>query len=418
MLTVRKLLPVLILLLISPLVHAQPEWDWKYSDTCMVFSMAVNDRGYVATGFGYDVILISPTGKRVYKVPSRDFAYSIAISENNYVLAGTRGFYVQLFDPHGKLAFEYKTGNQVWAVAISPDAEEFVAGSNDGWLYFFRGKKVVWKADTGAPIWGVYLGREVYAGNDAGLVVAYSLNGTRLWEKNLGGRVWRLKSDGKHIAALVLHTGQGVTSDVYLLDGNGIVLWSRHFDDYVRDVSIHDGRVAVSGDIGSIDLFSLNGTQIYQFPAFSPFWDVATRRGYVLAGGGGRDAVLLSPNGTPVWYFQDNRSVSVVAMSPSGRYLAVADRTFQTVNCQGTVYFQTLFKGSGGTSSTATNTTETSPSFSSSPSAGQTTSSTTQTPTPHNSSESGKGLSGHAAEIGLGLAALILIALLWREIRE
>ncbi len=414
----RKLLPVLILLLISPLVHAQPEWDWKYSDTCMVFSMAVNDRGYVATGFGYDVILISPTGKRVYKVPSRDFAYSIAISENNYVLAGTRGFYVQLFDPHGKLAFEYKTGNQVWAVAISPDAEEFVAGSNDGWLYFFRGKKLVWKADTGAPIWGVYLGREVYAGNDAGLVVAYSLNGTRLWEKNLGGRVWCLKSDGEHIAALVLHTGEGVTSDVYLLDGNGTVLWSRHFDDYVRDVSIHDGRVAVSGDIGSIDLFSLNGTQIYQFPAFSPFWDVATRRGYVLAGGGGKDAVLLSPNGTPVWYFQDNRSVSVVAMSPSGRYLAVADRTFQTVNCQGTVYFQTLFKGPGAASSKVTNTTETSQSSSSSLSPGQTTSSPTKTPTPHNSSGSGKGLRDRAAEIGLGLAALILIVLLWREIRE
>ncbi|NJF24134.1 WD40 repeat domain-containing protein [Thermococcus sp. Bubb.Bath] len=193
---VKRILPILVLLmviLLTPYTAAEPSWSWTYSDACMVFSLAINDEGYTAAGFGYDVLLLSPNGSRVYKVPSRGFSYSIAISEDNYVVAGTKGFFVQLFSPEGKPIFEYKTGDQVWAVDISPDGKTFVAGSNDSWIYLFkRGTGLIWKRNTRAPIWGTILNNgTIYSGNDAGIVGAYDINGKSLWNQRLGGRVWR-----------------------------------------------------------------------------------------------------------------------------------------------------------------------------------------------------------------------------------
>ncbi len=438
----RVLLIALLLavILLTPHATAEPSWTWTYSDACMVFSLSINDEGYTAAGFGYDVLLLSPNGSRVYKVPSRGFAYSIAISDNNYVVAGTKGFFVQLFSPRGKPLFEYKTGDQVWAVDISPDGETFVAGSNDGWLYLFkRGAGLVWKRNTGAPIWGTILdGGTIYFGNDAGLVGAYSISGKSLWNQSLGGRVWRISLSGNRLAVLVIHTDEAVTSNVYLLSTNGTIIWKKHFDGYVRDVDLDGNYLAVVGDIGEVDAFFLNGSPAYSLPFFSPLWHVAIRDGYLLAGGGGQEAIFISPNGELLWEFDDNRSISVVAMSGSGRFMAVADRTFETVNCQGTIYFIDRRPASTAsstsipsTSSPPTTTSTVSSSQSGSPSVSPTSSTpspaTTASPPASPSSSSvpaGKGESGSSSSpwgyvsVIFALLLLIIAIVAWREMRE
>lgn len=427
------------MILLIPYVAAEPSWTWTYSDACMVFSLAINDKGYTAAGFGYDVLLLSPNGSRIYKVPSRGFAYSIAISDNNYVVAGTKGFFVQLLSPKGKPLFEYKTGDQVWAVDISPDGETFVAGSNDGWLYLFRrGKGLVWKRNTGAPIWGAILDNgTIYFGNDAGLVGAYSVNGRSIWNQSLGGRVWRISLSGDRLAVLVTHTDEAVTSDVYLLSTNGTVLWKKHFDGYVRDVDLDGDYLAVVGDIGEVDAFFVNGSPAYSLPFFSPLWHVAIRDGYLLAGGGGQEAIFVSPSGELLWEFDDNRSISVVAMSRSGRFMAVADRTFETVNCQGTIYFvdrgptsTTSSTSIPSTSSTPTTTSTTSSAQSGGPSVSSTSftsSPTTTVSSPVSSSHSspaGNGENGSSTSLWgyvsafFALLLLIIAIVAWREMRE
>lgn len=400
------IMAVLIGGLVIPGVPAQPEWTWDYNDECMVFAMDFNDNGFLALAFGYYAILLTPAGDRVFKSPTRDLVYSIAISDNNYVLAGTRGNFVQLFDPEGKLVLEYKTGDQVWAVDISNDGSEFVAGSNDGWIYYFKGKRLEWKVNTGAPIWGtVMTGEGIVTGNDNGLLALYSYDGKPLWEKNLHGQVWRVRASGEYVTALSIHTGEVITSDVYLLTLNGTVLWVRHFDDYVRDVDVENGTVVVTGDMGEILAINRENETLWEFPNFNPAWNVALREGYTLAGGGGQMAFFLDPHGEPLWVFEDNLSITAVAMSPDGRYLAIADKTFEQINCMGNVYF--LDRSSEQKEGT------------SSESLPQTSSNHMETPT---SPASGQQRGGTSMEkVSIAVASLIILAiliLLAREMRE
>ena len=52
-------------------------------------------------------------------------------------MAGSWGDYVYFFDRNGNLLWKYDTGWCVWGVAISADGKCVVAGSNDGYVYFF-----------------------------------------------------------------------------------------------------------------------------------------------------------------------------------------------------------------------------------------------------------------------------------------
>jgi len=426
------MIAIIFLITIIPPVTAEPEWSWRYSDECMVFAMDFNNNGHLALAFGYYAVLLTPDGRRVFKSPTRDLVYSIAVSDNDYVLAGTRGNFVQLFNPRGKLIFEYKTGDQVWAVDISKDGTRFVAGSNDGWVYYFSGRKLLWKANTGAPIWGtVMTPKGIVVGNDAGSLTLYSYNGSVIWRKNLDGRIWRVRISGDYIAALSLHTGETVTSDVYLLTLTGDIVWKRHFDEYVRDVDVDNGTVAITGDIGEILAVDPSNRTLWEFPNFNPAWHIAFRKGYTLAGGGGQIAFFLDPSGNPLWIFEDNLSITAVAMSPDGWYLAVADKTFEQINCKGHVYFLDRFPGE---STNSTDSTSSSPKnetseeiLSSTPSSSRATSSTTfssstfhSTPMSPAAKEPGKsGTSREKIAIIAGIGTiLLLLALLVREMRE
>ncbi|GAB6102190.1 hypothetical protein JCM16138_14130 [Thermococcus atlanticus] len=339
---------ILLLILFVQSVFAQPEWDWTYKDQCIVFSMAFNHKGDLAVGFGYDAILLKPSGTRVFKVPTRDFAYSIAVSDNDYTVVGTRGFFVQLFDPSGKLVYEYKTGNQVWAVDISRDGRMFVAGSQDGWIYYFRDRKLLWKKDTGAPIWGVQLyNGTIVTGNNGGMITVFDASGRILWSKNLGGRVWRIKAADDRIAALTVRGESSITSTLYMFTLNGTELWHKEFSDYVRDMDFDGKRVVVGGDIGEIDAFDVNGSEIYSVPNFEVVWDISLGGGYTLAGGG-KDAFFIAPGGDVEWIYETNETIEHVAMSEDGRYLAVSHKVFSKVVCEGTIDFLDREKGQKG----------------------------------------------------------------------
>ena len=426
---IPMMLAIVLLFTITPAVAAQPHWSWRYDDECMVFAMDFNSRGYLALAFGYYAVLLTPEGKRVFKSPTRDLAYSIAVSDNNYVLAGTRGNFVQLFNPTGKLVFEYKTGDQVWAVDISKDGTRFVAGSNDGWVYYFSGKELLWKANTGAPIWGALMTpRGIITGNDAGSLILYSYNGSVVWKKNLNGRIWRVRVSGNYVAVLSLHTGEAVTSDVYLLTLDGNTVWRRHFEEYVRDVDVDNGTVAITGDIGEILAVGLNNETLWEFPNFNPAWHIAFRKGYTLAGGGGHVAFFIDPSGNPVWIFEDNLSITAVAMSPNGRYLAVADRTFEQINCRGHVYFLDRLPGGELVSTTSTSgvpgsgpsegeLTSTSPTGKTPPMDSGATHTPTATPTAGENGENGFSREKISFIAVTGIV-LLLMVLLVREMRE
>lgn len=330
----------LLLIIMFPNVSAQPEWDWTYKDQCIVFSMAFNNEGDLALGFGYDAILFKPNGTRVFKSPVRDFPYSIALSDNDYTVVGTKGFFVHLFDPKGNLVYEYKTGGIVWAVDISRDGKKFIAGSEDGDIYFFEKNELKWKHTLKAPIWSAELyDNYVITGDDKGDLVLLNDDGVILWEKKLKGRVWRIKAKAERIMVLTIWEENGNwKSRVYAFSLKGDELWERDFDDYVRDIDFDGNRTAVAGDIGEIVVLNSEGEEIYSIPSFDVIWDVGTGGGYVLAGGGSQ-AFFIDPQGDVDWIFETNETIEKVAISENGRYVAVSHKVFSKVICEGTVHF-------------------------------------------------------------------------------
>ncbi|ASJ10033.1 hypothetical protein A3L12_01310 [Thermococcus sp. P6] len=336
-----------LLIIMFPDVSAQPRWDWTYKDQCIVFSMAFNDNGDLALGFGYDAILFKPNGTRVFKSPVRDFPYSIALSDNDYTVVGTKGFFVHLFDPRGNLIYEYKTDGIVWAVDISKDGERFIAGSEDGNVYFFEGKELKWKYKLKAPVWSAELyGGYVIAGDDGGNLVLLNDEGTLLWEKELRGRVWRVKAKAGRVMVLALWEENGNwRSRVYAFSLKGEELWERDFDDYVRDMDFDGNRTVVAGDIGEIVVLDSYGEELYSIPSFDVMWDVGIGRGYVLAGGGSQ-AFFIDPQGNVDWVFETNETIEKVSISENGRYLAVSHKVFSKILCEGTVHFMDMQKES------------------------------------------------------------------------
>jgi hypothetical protein len=88
---------------------AEPVWNWHYHDDCIVFSVTFNNNGDLGLGFGYYAIILSKNGERLLRAPVRGFAYSSALSDNDTLIIGTDGNWVQFFEPGKGLTSEYKT---------------------------------------------------------------------------------------------------------------------------------------------------------------------------------------------------------------------------------------------------------------------------------------------------------------------
>ncbi|ASJ04459.1 outer membrane protein assembly factor BamB family protein [Thermococcus barossii] len=377
-------LPFILILLTLTLVSAQPNWEWTYHDECIVFSMAFNDRGDLALGFGYDAILLNPNGSREFKAPVRGFAYSIAISENGTVIVGTDGNWVQFFDSGGRLLREYKTENVVYSVDISRDGRKAVAGNVDGFVYFFKDIKPVWKRSIGSYLWSVALvGDRILVGGDEGRFVAFGDDGNPIFNLTLPGEVKKVAGDGEMAVALVVSPDE-TWSSVYAFDWNGKELWEKTFDGLIRDMEFDGKGIALGGSLNEVILLDREGNVVYSVPFYLLVTDVATAEGYTLATGGD-EAVLVAPNGTVLWDYSPNETVEKVAISPGARYLALSRRFHGKDICEANVDFMSL---------------------------GEHESSTAPEVPPR------RELGSPLVAAGLGAFILLVLALLWREMRE
>lgn len=386
----KKSVPILIAitlaLLMLPVSGADPVWSWHYHDDCIVFSVAFNDNGDLGLGFGYYAIILNKNGERLLRAPVRGFAYSAALSDNDTLVIGTDGNWVQFFEPGKGLTNEYKTGDVVWAVDISPDGRYAVAGSGDGNVYFFENQKLKWRYDTGAFVWAVDLfGDKILAGNDNGDLFVLNLDGSELFSKHFDGQIRRVYGSKDMIVALILASDES-WSEVVALDWSGNELWRKHFDGKVMKIGFDGENVAVAGALDRVVLLDRNGNEVYSVPFFLEAFDVDTAKGYTIVAGGD-DALFIGPDGNVLWDYYPNETVERVAISKDARYLAVTHRVHGKDICEGTVDFAVL----GGTSNPVETTTE------------------------------GTGRTGLGNPLVAGIIVLAVMALAlfaWREMRE
>ncbi|ASI98491.1 PQQ-binding-like beta-propeller repeat protein [Thermococcus celer] len=385
----KRLFPLILLLLTLTPVSAQPHLLWTYHDQCIVFSMAFNDRGDLALAFGYNAVLLRPNGSVAFRAPVRGLAYSVAASDNGTVIVGTDGYWVQFFDSHGKLLREYRTENVVYSVDISPDGKYAVASNVGGFVYFFRDTALVWKRDVGSYVWSVDLvGDRILVGADDGKLVAFSLDGRALLNITLPGDVKRVAGNDDMFVSLAVSPDE-TWSSVYAFTWDGKELWEKKFDGLIRDMDFDGKRIALGGGLNEIVLLDGDGKQVYSVPFYLMTTDVATANGYTLAAGEA-EAIIIGPDGAIMADYPSNdTTIDKVAISPGARYLALTRRFHGKELCEADVDFMGLNETSPVTP----------------------TESTTATPPK-------RELGNPAVALGIGALVLIAIAMLWREMRE
>ncbi|MGC1132727.1 MAG: PQQ-binding-like beta-propeller repeat protein [Nitrososphaeraceae archaeon] len=108
--------------------------DWKYEIGNSVWSVSINQDGYVAAGSGDKYVrLFDRKGDLLWKYEAGDSVESVSINQDGYVAAGSINGYVYLFDGKGDLLWKYKTGESVSA-SINQDGY-VAAGSFDDCVY-------------------------------------------------------------------------------------------------------------------------------------------------------------------------------------------------------------------------------------------------------------------------------------------
>ncbi len=318
----RTLVSIALVLLFSlqalPAFSVQPSRLWSYSDTCAIFSLAINDNGKIGLAFGYNAELLSPDGKLLWKVPTRGIAYSSALSSNDVLLIGTEGSWVQAFKDK-KILWEHKLRNAVVSVSISPNGSVAVAGDASGYVYLFRDGRLAWEKKVGNYVWSVLLsGGVLYVGSDSG-IFALSMEGRPLWSRKGEAAVRKVLAAGGKIVALFVPDSEE-WSEVMAFTPSGRELWRRHFRGYARAISSDGNNVGIAGNFGNVTLLSLDGDVIYSVPLIGYAYDVATREGYTVVSFG-NEAELIAPNGTVTWFQRFNGTAYHVAFSPRGYFL-------------------------------------------------------------------------------------------------
>jgi hypothetical protein len=320
----------LTLMLMLPLALAEPVQMWSYTDQCAAFSVSFNSKGYVGLAFGYDAELLSPDGKLLLKAPTRGIAYSSALSDNNILLIGTEGSWVQAFAEPKKLLWEKKLREAVVSVSISKDGSVAVAGDAAGYVYLFQNGELKWERSIGKYVWSVLLSDgKVLAGSDGGIYV-FKLDGTLLWKRAFEGAVRKVALLNEGVAALVVPQEES-WSELVFLSNDGTILWKRHFNGYVRSISTDGSYIAAAGTTGNVTLFDSTGKLVYSTPLLSYANDVSTFKGYTVVAYG-RNAELIAPNGTVVWFNRFNGTAYHVGFSPTG-YFVVDYGSHEIDNC-------------------------------------------------------------------------------------
>ncbi|WP_297499398.1 PQQ-binding-like beta-propeller repeat protein [Thermococcus sp.] len=346
----RSLFVPFVIILLSLPVYAAPSELWSYSDTCAVFSMALNSDGYIGLAFGYYAELLSPDGKLLLKAPTRGIAYSTALSGNNLLIIGTEGSWVQAFNDSKRPIWEYRLRSPVVTVSVSDNGSVAVAGDASGYIYLFRDGKLSWEKKVGNYTWSTVISNGViYVGSDSG-IRAFSLDGKSLWSSFPGAAVRKIVVAGDRVVALAVPKSEE-WSELVVFTFNGKELWRKRFNGYTRTVDSDGRAIAVAGSFGNVTLFSLNGKLIYEVPLIGYAYDVATMDNYTVVSFA-KEAELIGQNGSVVWFQRFNGTAYHVAFSPRGYFLTEYG-SHDVQNCYSVIVAWSLGNVSTETASTA-----------------------------------------------------------------
>ncbi|MDI4643378.1 ABC transporter permease subunit [Cohnella hashimotonis] len=274
-------------------------------------------------------LLLAPVSARAQSAWNLEQGKSVtamAMSPDGKLLAvGSSDTHVYLFDEAGKQVAVMKTGNVVTGVGFA-GADRLLASSDDRNLYAFGlNGELLWKQDLKKRVEGVAPSADgstaaVTVQNSSDLLLIDPSDGGTQGKASLGARAADVAAapGGGYIAV------GGKDQNVYLLDGNGNVLFKAGMNGTIGSVAVSDeGRVAAGLTSSTVVLLDRDGSKLREIAVLDSVKDVAlTPDGDTI---GAADYAghfyLISSSGKTIWQTQVPAPATQLAFGAEGKTL-------------------------------------------------------------------------------------------------
>lgn len=275
----------------------------------------------------YAVLLFDRDGRLLWShYPGGGSIDTVFAAKNaSYVAGGTGENEVFLYNGKGELMWFHKQKSPILKVTISPDEKTVIAGSRDGYLYYYSLDGQLLRKSQFAESYGTYPlslsedGQYVAAGlyeNDVGL---YTTSGTEVWSQQSGGptgfgeELWI-----PSISYNAEQTAWFRHNDIELVNKKGDLVWQRSVEEAI------DGLLISS--TGNYLLVRLGAGNQYESPC-DPYYPN-------LSGG---IVSLFDKQGDKLWSYDTKSHAYSVSISNDGEYVAIGSDKLNLLNRNGEV---------------------------------------------------------------------------------
>ncbi|MBP8676296.1 MAG: PQQ-binding-like beta-propeller repeat protein [Methanoculleus sp.] len=267
------------------------------------------------------------SGSEVWRSGVGDPVMAVALSEDGLYSPVITERNIYVYDQNATVLWRYPVSHGK-GVAVSSDSER-IAAAGDHLLLFDREGNIIWRYKPDSRIRDVALtadGRTICTATDAGLRV-FSLNKERTvanvsWTFDAKDRIKSVSVDGGGTGIVA----GGAAGDVYLLSGDGRLLWTyRTGNSGIKAVISHDGSTVAAASSQQVILLNRNGNLLWKSSVPGRIADVAISRDgstLLLANGG---VAVFNRSGENIWTYATEEGIgSVSAPSASMQFLTGA----------------------------------------------------------------------------------------------
>lgn len=273
------------------------------------------------------ILALLPLGVRgttTWTFQTQGHVVDVALTpDGSTVAVASEDDHLYVLDGDGNLLWSKDFGDDVHAVAVTPDASEFVVA----YRYYTVGLDAdggeLWRYETWNEPWHLELrGDRVVVG--AGLYLALlDLQGNEQWKVELNESMIQMEASG-NLERIVVMTEH----DVRVFDSNGNQIW--YFLDpewrSIMSVSVSDdgNRIFVLNDASLVRMFDGDGNLLWsRADDFMAISGGMSGDGSMAAVGGGFHFIAYSGSGSLLWTVEDvDMANHILIMRNAGRIFA------------------------------------------------------------------------------------------------
>lgn len=210
---------------------------WNKNTGHRVVSLTFSkDYSKISAVTGERIYLIDKSGKALSDYKTVQGSYMVINQDGNYIGGSSSNIYAILYK-EARPEWDYKTGDKINAVSITPDGSTLAAASSDNFVYLIKSGFLLWKYDTKAPVISVAVSPDA----------SYVVCGSGSFESKEGDAPKDYR--------------------VFLFDKEGKLLWDYKIGYTVSSVSITpDGSyIAVGSWDKKVHIFSKSGEHLKEF---------------------------------------------------------------------------------------------------------------------------------------------------------